>query len=137
MRIAVGGRALVGSGFPGISPTCRKPFRREKPIVTVRGMVKNGKVPLENPDALAEGTEVEVRPLKKRKRSANQRKPKTKVRRKSLAERLANVIGKAPGLPPDAAVNHDHYLYGLSWPWPVPTKAVMPRPSSGASKKSP
>jgi hypothetical protein len=81
--------------------------------VTVRGMVKNGKVLLENPEALAEGTEVEVRPVKKRKRSANQRKQKAKSHHKSLAERLANIIGKAPGLPPDAAVNHDHYLYGL------------------------
>ena len=30
----------------------------------------------------------------------------------SLAERLSNVIGKAKGLPPDASVQHDHYLYG-------------------------
>ena len=30
-----------------------------------------------------------------------------------MAERLARVIGKAKGLPPDASLNHDHYLYGL------------------------
>ena len=31
----------------------------------------------------------------------------------TLLERLRSVVGKAKGLPPDAAVNHDHYLYGL------------------------
>ena len=31
----------------------------------------------------------------------------------TLAERLAGVIGKAKGLPSDASLNHDHYLYGL------------------------
>ena len=38
---------------------------------------------------------------------------KAKARPRSLAERLANVIGKAQSLPPDASVNLDHYLYGL------------------------
>ena len=78
--------------------------------MTVRGKIKNGKVVLDDPKALAEGTEVEVRPAKTRKRPAKPRKPKGRPR--SLAERLANVIGKATGLPPDASVNHDHYLYG-------------------------
>ncbi len=78
----------------------------------VRGKVKNGKVLLDNPRALPEGTEVEVRPAKKRK-PARPRRPKAKARPRSLAERLANVMGKATGLPPDASVNHDHYLYGV------------------------
>jgi hypothetical protein len=30
----------------------------------------------------------------------------------SFQERYAAVIGKAEGLPSDAAENHDHYLYG-------------------------
>jgi hypothetical protein len=81
--------------------------------MTIRGKIKNGKVLLDNPKALPEGTEVEVRPVKKRKPAAKPRKPTTKARPRSLAERFANVIGKAPGLPPDASVNHDHYLYGL------------------------
>jgi hypothetical protein len=80
--------------------------------MTVRGKIKNGKVVLDDPKALADGTEVEVRPAKKRKPVAKTRKPKGKVRRRTLAERFANVIGKATGLPPDASVNHDHYLYG-------------------------
>ena len=79
--------------------------------MTVRGTVKKGKVLLNDPTALAEGTEVEVRPVKKRKPRTETLK--SKGNRRSLAERLAKVIGKAAGLPPDAAINHDHYLYGL------------------------
>ena len=30
----------------------------------------------------------------------------------TLAERLKDVIGIAPGLPSDLAENHDHYLHG-------------------------
>ncbi len=57
---------------------------------------------------------MEVRPVKKRKRPAKAAAPaKGKSRRRSLAERLAPFIGKAKGLPPDASVNIDHYLYGL------------------------
>jgi hypothetical protein len=78
----------------------------------VRGKVKNGKVVLDNPKALPEGTDVEVRAVK-RPKSVRPSRPKSKARRRSLAERLANVIGKAKGLPPDASVNHDHYLYGV------------------------
>ena len=81
--------------------------------MTVRGKVKNGKVLLDDPRAIPEGTEVEVRPAKKRKPAAKGKKPKAKARPRSLAERLANVMGKATGLPSDASVNHDHYLYGL------------------------
>jgi hypothetical protein len=78
--------------------------------MTARGKIKNGKVVLDDPNALPDGTEVEVRPAKKRKPAAKRKKPKARPR--TLTERLANVIGKATGLPPDASVNHDHYLYG-------------------------
>ena len=80
--------------------------------MAVRGKVKNGKVMLDNPRALPEGTEVVVHRARKRKPAAKPRKPKDKQRPRTLAERFANVIGKATGLPPDASVNHDHYLYG-------------------------
>jgi hypothetical protein len=80
--------------------------------MTARGKIKNGKVVLDDPNALPDGTEVEVRPAKKRKPTGKAKKPKTKARPKTLADRLANVMGKATGLPPDAAANHDHYLYG-------------------------
>jgi hypothetical protein len=79
--------------------------------MAVRGKIKNGKVLLDNPKALAEGTEVEVRPVKKgRKPKAGKKK---KEPQRSLAERYAAFIGKAKGLPPDMSTNLDHYLYGL------------------------
>jgi hypothetical protein len=83
--------------------------------MTARGKVKNGKVILDDPRALPEGAEVEVRPVKKPKKPAKKptQAPKGKTRRQSLAERLAPFIGKVKGLPPDASVNLDHYLYGL------------------------
>src|SRR5262245_46796955 len=81
--------------------------------MTVRGRVKNGKVLLDDPRAIAEGTEVEVRPRKPPKSKAKVHKPKSKSRPRSLAERLANVIGRAKNLPADASINVDHYLYGL------------------------
>jgi len=82
--------------------------------MTVRGRVKNGKVLLDKPRAFPDGTEVEVRRVKKRK-SANRKgkSAKQKVPPRSLADRLRNVIGKAKHLPPDASINHDYYLYGL------------------------
>jgi hypothetical protein len=83
----------------------------------IRGKIKKGKVVLENPNGLPEGTEVEVRAVRKRRKPAKpvkaSRPVKSKPRPRSLAERLANVIGKSTGLPPDASVNVDHYLYGL------------------------
>jgi len=77
--------------------------------MTIRGKIKRGKVLLDNPKALPEGTEVVVRAVKK-PRASKPRKPKVPPR--SLADRLRSIIGKAKYLPPDASVNHDHYLYG-------------------------
>ncbi len=84
--------------------------------MVVRGKIKNGKVLLDNPKAIPDGTVVEVRPVKKRQPSAKAQKPKTrrpKLPPRSLADRLRSVIGKAKNLPPDASINHDYYLYGL------------------------
>ncbi len=80
--------------------------------MTIRGKIKNGKVVLDDPKALADGTEVEVRPAKKCKHAVKPRQPRDKARPRTLAERFANVVGKATGLPSDASLNHDHYLYG-------------------------
>jgi len=75
--------------------------------MTYRGHIKNGVVVLDESVSLPEGEEVEViLPGATRKR-----KPRRKIR--SLYERLKPVIGKAQNLPPDASINHDHYLYGL------------------------
>lgn len=83
---------------------------RGRPM-TVRGKIKNGKVLLDNPKALPEGTEVEIRPVKKARRPAKgARKKKTPPR--SFAERYAAFIGSVKDLPADMSVNHDHYLYG-------------------------
>jgi hypothetical protein len=76
-----------------------------------RGTVRRGKVVLTDSMALPDGTEVEVRPVKKRGKTAKTTKAK-KERPRSLAERLAPFIGKAKGLPADMSVNLDHYLYG-------------------------
>jgi hypothetical protein len=80
--------------------------------MTIRGKIKNGKVLLNDPKALAEGTEVEVRPVNKRKAAPKPRKKKTETRSMSLAARLAPFIGSVKDLPPDMSVNLDHYLYG-------------------------
>ena len=54
--------------------------------MTARGKIRNGKVVLEDPNALPEGTEVEVRPAKKRQPTA---KPKSE-----LNHRLHRLFGK-------------------------------------------
>jgi len=72
-----------------------------------RGRVKNGVVVLEGRARPEEGTKVTVRALRKAARPARKKK-----RPMTLYERLKPLIGKAKGLPPDASVNIDHYLYG-------------------------
>ena len=71
------------------------------------GHVEAGRVVLDGPAALPDGTVVSVHPLKARRTAPGRRRPPT------LAQRLAPFIGKARGLPPDALANLDHYLYGL------------------------
>ena len=72
----------------------------------IRGRVHNGVVLLEDPQALRDGTEVAVKPLPQRERKARAAK------RPTVGTALARLAGKAKGLPPDAAHNVDHYLYG-------------------------
>ena len=75
--------------------------------MTYRGRVTNGVVLLEDPMVLPEGTEVSVRPVRtKRKRAKSVKRPLT------VRKGLLKLAGKAKGLPPDAARNLDHYLYG-------------------------
>jgi len=83
-------------------------FATKERLVTYKGYVKNGVIVLDEPAGLKDGDRVSVRPLRTRVRTTRKgRRPAT------LYERLKSVVGKAKGLPPDAAVNHDHYLYGL------------------------
>ncbi|MCC6126126.1 MAG: hypothetical protein IT426_14285 [Pirellulales bacterium] len=72
----------------------------------IRGRVENGVVVLENSKILREGTEVAVKPLSR---------PRQKLqvpKRSTVSRALAGLAGKAKNLPPDAARNLDHYLYG-------------------------
>jgi len=71
-----------------------------------RGHVENGGVVLDEPARIPEGTEVSVSVLE-----TGRALPEDDV---SLSDhdRLRSVIGKAEGLPPDFAANHDHYIHG-------------------------
>jgi len=70
--------------------------------MTYTGRVENGVIVLDDTEAiLPEGEKVQV--------ELSSSKPI-----KSIAERLKSVIGKAEGLPPDFAENHDHYLHGAA-----------------------
>lgn len=70
--------------------------------MTYKGHIENGVAVLDEPVSLQDGTPVLIEIA-----TENQTKPN-----KPLSERLKPIIGKAAGLPEDAAVNHDHYLYG-------------------------
>ncbi len=72
----------------------------------IRGRVHNGVVVLEDPRALRDGTEVAVKPLSRRGKKIQAAK------RPTVGAALARLAGKAKDLPPDAARNVDHYLYG-------------------------
>jgi hypothetical protein len=75
-----------------------------------RGHVENGVIRLEDAPALPEGVKVEVRLL------VEDISPVGEEEVPSLYERLKNVVGKAEGLPPDLAANHDFYLHGQAQP---------------------
>jgi hypothetical protein len=91
----------------GYNTVIRRKFWKEQGMV-YRGRVKNGVVVLEGLARLEEGAVVSVRPIRRPARASRKKKqPPT------LYQRLKSVAGKAKGLPPDASVNHDHYLYGM------------------------
>ena len=72
-----------------------------------RGHVESGTIRLDDAPALPEGIEVEVRLLAEGPaREKEENVP-------SICETLKDFVGKAEGLPPDASMNLDHYLYGL------------------------
>ena len=66
--------------------------------MTLEGRIENGTIVLEPPTPLPEGTRVRVEiisPLGS-----------------TLFDSIGHLAGKAKHLPPDAAEQHDHYLYG-------------------------
>ncbi len=64
------------------------------------GTVVNGVVVLQDGDSLPEGTRVRVVAVDK------------EVEKEPLGKRLLKFAGTIPGLPPDMAENHDHYIHG-------------------------
>jgi hypothetical protein len=68
--------------------------------MSFRGHIRNGVVVLDEPADLPEGAEVCVE----------------RAGRKTLADRLRNVIGSVPDLPEDLAEKHDHYAHGTPKP---------------------
>ncbi len=68
--------------------------------MSYRGRVRNGVIVLEPPATLPEGVEVEVVPADDGRAGP------------TWAEVFEDVAGRAEGLPADASINHDHYLYG-------------------------
>jgi hypothetical protein len=75
--------------------------------MTYRGHVNNGVVVLDDAVTLPEGLSVRVEPAESVSDEDDEKNIPT------LLERLAPLVGKLEGLPPDASVNVDHYLYGL------------------------
>ena len=70
---------------------------------TYTGQVQNGVVILdEGTPPLPEGTRLRVELVH----------PAEEPQGRTLAERLASVIGRAEGLPEDFADQHDHYIHG-------------------------
>lgn len=67
-----------------------------------KGHIENGVAIIDDQATLRDGTPVLIEILSE----------DTQIGRKSVAERLQSIIGKAEGLPEDAAENLDHYLYG-------------------------
>ncbi len=81
---------------------------QETPM-TYRGHIEKGKVILDSPARLPDGTEVSITPIRRRKATTRSKRKKMPT----LYERLKKFAGKAEGLPPDASTNLDHHLYGL------------------------
>jgi hypothetical protein len=77
--------------------------------MSLEGHIENGVVVFDQPVSLPDGTPVRVEVL-----------PATPCEDQAAAERAghflnhySSVIGTVTDLPPDAALNHDHYLYGM------------------------
>ena len=75
--------------------------------MTYHGHISNGVVVFDDQVTLPEGMGVKVDPIDSKPIEPEAEGIPT------LYERLKPFIGKAEGLPPDASVNLDHYLYGL------------------------
>ncbi len=81
----------------------------------ILGKVSDGVVVLKDPKALPDGTTVRVEPVGAAEPAATEPSEAEEERDDgpTIWEELRKLAGKAKGLPPDLARNHDHYLYGL------------------------
>ncbi|MCI0357380.1 MAG: hypothetical protein L0211_02710 [Planctomycetaceae bacterium] len=75
--------------------------------MTIEGTFVNGVVVFDQPPPLPDGTRVEVvvRPV--------DQSPSPEKREPTMRG-LLKLAGKATDLPPDMAVQHDHYIHGAS-----------------------
>ncbi len=83
--------------------------------MSFRGKIQSGGIVLEKPTDLPDGTEVDIQPVKVSDKIENPSDVDSSADgcASTLGQRLMELAGKAKGLPSDAALNHDHYLYGL------------------------
>lgn len=73
-----------------------------------QGHVRNGKIELDADVRLPDGVRVTVSVL-----DSGSQATETEKGEETLGQRLLRHAGTAEGLPPDAAGNLDHYLYGV------------------------
>jgi len=78
--------------------------------MSYRGHVENGMVKIDGPVTLPEGASVQIDLVETTAAQSNNEEGPT------LYDRLKPVIGMAQGLPADASINVDHYLYGQPKP---------------------
>lgn len=78
--------------------------------MTLVGQVHNGAIVFDPPVALPEGATVQVQIVAPQANSDEVVAATGEI--PTLLERMQEFVGKFEGLPPDASVNHDHYLYG-------------------------
>jgi hypothetical protein len=77
--------------------------------MTLEGHIENGMVVFNEPVLLPDGTPVRVEVV-----AATPAKDQDSAKQAGhFLNHYKNVIGTVEDLPPDAAHNHDHYLYGL------------------------
>lgn len=77
-------------------------------IAEFSGQISGGVVVLDQPTSLAEGTRVRVLI----EQAASDANAPAADEGESLSEMLLSFAGTVHDLPPDAAEQHDHYLYG-------------------------
>jgi hypothetical protein len=81
--------------------------------MTYLGHYQNGVIVLDNGATIPEGARVRVELVDRPSALARQPVKETPGGgRTTIASRLARVLGKGHGLPPDLAENHDHYIHG-------------------------